>query len=133
MKSGKYYIGDPCYIFEKLWVDVLKTTNFFTDGEHNLFGKTVFGGATAYGDGSYKDNYGRNYDVDSGLLAIIPAALIAKDKKVTRKQVDKEDGMHIVEMKEDFTCDVNNGVFRFGDIVIDTLHLDDDGHDDLYM
>jgi len=35
--------------------------------------------------------------------------------------------MHIVEMKEDFTCDVNNGVFRFGDIVIDTLHLDDDG------
>lgn len=126
MKKGTYYVGDPCYIFEKSWPEVLNKTGYFSDGEHKLFGKTVFGGGTAYGDGSYRDNFGRSYAVDAGLLAIVPISLLNHDKKMTRKQVEKDDSMHIIDMKEDFTCEVNNGVFRFGNIVINTRDTEDD-------
>lgn len=130
MKKGFYYVGDPCYIFEKSWREVLDKTNYFEDGEHTLFGKTVFGGGTAYGDGSYKDNFGRKYAVDAGLLAIIPVSLIEIDKKLTRKEIEKDESMHIVKMENDFTCEVYYGIFRFGDIVINTKDEDEEDDDD---
>lgn len=121
MKKGEYYIGDPCYVFDKSWDKVLEETNMFADGEHTLLGETVFGGGTAHGDGYYFDNYGRGYGVDAGLIAIIPASLLDKDKKIDRKRMKKNCGYaHMVEMKEDFLCFLKNGVFRFGDITINT-------------
>jgi hypothetical protein len=125
MKAGIYYIGDPCYLFDKSWGKILDENNHLDDGEHEIFGKKIFTGETAYGDGTYTDNYGNAYWVDAGLLSIIPVSLIMKDCKETAKSIAESDGMHIVKFEEDFECSVENGVFQFGDIVINTRDEDE--------
>jgi len=126
MKAGIYYIGDPCYLFDQSWQKILDETNYLKDGEHIIFGETVFCGSTAYGDGCCKDNFGRRYGVDAGLVGILPVSLLDIDKKVSREEVKNSDYMHIVEMKEDFDCSVHKGVFRFGDIKINTRDVSDE-------
>ena len=59
MPAGTYYIGDPCYIFEKSWDKVLNETNYLQND--TLFGKPVCIDSTAYGDGLYTDNFGQDY------------------------------------------------------------------------
>jgi hypothetical protein len=68
MKKGRYYIGDPCYIFPDSWEDVLMETNSFEGNEWEINRETVVGELTAYGDICYYDNEGRAYGVDSGLF-----------------------------------------------------------------
>ena len=120
MQKGKYFIGDPCYIFDKSWKRILNHTNYFADGRNSLFGYDACYGDTAYGDGVYHDNFNRLYTVDSGTLAILPTKLISWDNKVTESYIEESRIMHIVEMSEDFLCEVFNGVFKFGDIEINT-------------
>lgn len=135
LKKGKYYIGDPCYIFGDSWIDVLEKTNYFDNGEIlKLYGKKCAAGNTAYGDGTYRDNYGREYGVDAGLIGIMPVSLLSIDKEYTISKINKEKGMHIVEFKEDFEVSINKGIFTFGDIIIDTANdsEDDDDYDDYY-
>lgn len=118
MTKGKYYIGDPCYIFEESWMDVLNETHFFRDDK--LKGKDICGGGTAYGDGSYYDNQGREYAVDAGIIAILPVSMLKIDNKETLKSVRASEYMHILEFKKDFECSAEDGIFTFGDIVINT-------------
>ena len=62
LKKGKYYVGDPCYIFGKSWDKVLNDTDYFDNGEIvKVFSKDCIVGGTAYGDGIYTDNFGREY------------------------------------------------------------------------
>jgi hypothetical protein len=88
MKGGKYYVGDPCYIFDEHWVEILDQTNFLEDGHHTIFGERIFAGGTAYGDGSYSDQYGRHYWVDAGLLAVVPVSLLKIDNKKIEDQIN---------------------------------------------
>lgn len=122
MPKGTYYIGDPCYLFdESSWGKVIAITNYFKeDGRYDIFGKKCFVGGTKYGDGTYDDNYGREYGVDAGLIGILPIELIEIDNKQTLKSIIESDMMHIETFTEDFNCDINNGFFRFGKITIDT-------------
>jgi hypothetical protein len=136
LKKGKYYVGDPCYIFGKSWSEVLEKTDYFNSGEIQLlFGKKCIAGGTAYGDGTYKDNYGREYWVDAGLIGIMPVSLLSIDKEYNVLKINKEKGMHIVEFNEDFEVSIDNGVFKFGDIIINTKDDEDNedaGWDDYY-
>ena len=121
MKAGKYYIGDPCYIFDKSWMKILEKTNFFhPEGYFTLFERKCFIGNTAYGDGTYVDNFNRKYAVDAGLLSILPTFLIKIDNKVSRLQIKNSGYMHIVKMEKGFECSVRAGLFKFGPIRIDT-------------
>jgi len=126
LKKGKYYIGDPCYVFGNSWSDVLNETHFFNDEQCKIKGKTVVGGGTAYGDGTYEDNKGRKYWVDAGLIAILPISLLKIDNKKTIKEIEESEGMHIVNFKEDFTAECANGKYRFGDIEINTAEDEED-------
>ena len=126
MKSGKYYVGDPCYIFGKSWHEVLEKTSYFEDGEGTLYGLAYSGGSTAYGDGCYRDNEGRSYAVDAGLLACMPVALLKHDGKYTIKSIAKEKEMHVIEFPADFECSVKDGVFKFGHITINTRNEDEE-------
>lgn len=127
LKKGKYYVGDPCYIFNKSWNKVLDDTNYFKNNEIvKVFGKECIVGSTAYGDGTYTDNYGRDYNVDSGLIGVLPVSLISEDKKYTLKQIENHKGMHIIEFKEDFEVSISVGVFVFGAIIIDTTNDNSD-------
>lgn len=121
MKKGVYAISDPCYLFNKMsqdaWCALLKSTNYF-DGVCTIDGYEVFGGGTAYGDGSYQDQDGREYPVDAGLLACVPMALA---RKYGNKKADILSFGNVVKFDKDFECDVvGNGEFHFGHIIIKT-------------
>jgi len=122
MKKGKYYVGDPCYIFKESWDKVLDETDFFQPSNKiTIFGMECAGGNTAHGDGSYYDEQGREYYVDSGSLAIIPVALLDVDKVYKEEEFASLKGMHLIEFEEDFEVNVNNGIYTFGNVLIDTL------------
>lgn len=120
-KKGKYYIGDPCYVIKEYdeWNNLLKETNFFDEEkEHSYRGLPMLASRTAYGDGCYEDNKGREYSVDAGLLGIIPLAAI--DKNVLTSEEN------IIDFKKDFIVTIDDGIFEFDNIVIDTREHDDD-------
>jgi hypothetical protein len=121
LKKGTYYVGDPCYIFGKSWSDFLNMLRFFGDCDIvKVFGEECIAGRTAYGDGSYFDNFGRKYCVDSGLVGILPISLIDKDRVVTLEKIEESKCMHIIDFSEDFEVSIYNGVFNFGNVIINT-------------
>ena len=131
LKSGKYYIGDPCYLFDKEWNNIC---DFMINGHMNQGeyispkGYFVIYGSTAYGDGVYIDNNHGEYAVDSGVLGIVPFDAIFIDNIL---DLNSDFDMYsIVEFKEPFIVHVDgNGFFNFGDIFIDTKDIYDQEED----
>jgi len=121
MPAGKYLVGDPCYFFSdkdhEEWIQFLRTNQYIGDeddgeGEGYLVGtdKKVCIFSTKYGDGSYSDEFGNLYDVDAGMIGVIPLV----------EGGDVPHGMTVIEFDKDFECYNNDGILYFGDIVIDT-------------
>lgn len=118
LPPGNYWVGDPCYAFqdEEEWGEVLGESNFFERPYAiTKTGKIVYAHHTAYGDGGYLDDRGREHPVDAGLLGIMPAV----------EGEETPGGMRSVtwnqRMKVDLSGDgTHNGSFVFGDITIYT-------------
>lgn len=118
-KAGKYYIGDPCYVVnDEEWDDLLEQTSHFTNEEQSYKGHNIFAGAIAFGDGLYYDNMERSYGVDSGNLGIIPVVAL-NDLNIKLLHG------HIITFKFDFNVEINEGIFRFGDIIDSTEEMND--------
>lgn len=123
MPAGEYYIGDPCYVIaDQDWMTYLDTWPAhpnphigWVDGAARYKNMTCFQAGTAYGDGEYKDNKGRKYGVDAGMLGIVPLALCEPTKKEMRElgRVAKFDKPFRVYRDEDYT-------FYFGEYTIPT-------------
>lgn len=129
LPPGEYYIGDPCYVFSsKTWDELLDETDSFEEKDiHNFNGRDLWAHSTAWGDGTYCDQNGIEYAVDSGMLGIIPLALI-----------DNPEGLEhgtVIKFQRDVVVEFENGVFWFGHIRIDTDNsidqeiIDDGGYD----
>ena len=118
--KGRYYVGDPCYIFKDSWDSILNETHYFENEVQKIGDTRVFCFHTAHGDGTYYDNYGRKYWVDAGLIGILPIELLKIDSVYTESEIEESEGMNIVEFDEDFFAGHDNGVFNFSHIVIDT-------------
>ena len=76
MNSGKYYVGDLCYVFsDEEWEKVCALIidgHTCKEGEFQLEDGRQFAiYNTAYGDGRYYDEQGRSYSVDSGSIGCI--------------------------------------------------------------
>jgi hypothetical protein len=71
--AGTYFVGDPCYSFDKKWDGILEQTDFFEKPVALDESGKPFAVAfnTAYGDGTYLDRHGRSYLVDAGLLGLV--------------------------------------------------------------
>ncbi len=118
-KAGKYYIGDVCYVLPENEYDLmLEKSNYFNlktthqwDGEYR--GYPIFVASTSYGDGVYGDNYGRAYYVDAGIIGILPAEALVKSKS-------KIELGNLIDFENDFKVSYDDGIFLFGDVVIDT-------------
>lgn len=119
-KAGKYYVGDPCYVVRdhKVWVQLLDDTNYFQNENQTYKGRTIFAEGTAHGDGCFYDYEGREYGVDAGLIGIIPFEIIE----------GVGCGGQIIEFEKDFKVSADNGIFTFGDVVINTR--EDDSEED---
>ena len=113
--EGSYVIGDPCYaVPDKDWDGLLQSCNYFEspigyvkDGVQK-FSVLAFG--TKWGDGSYRGTDGRVYDVDAGLIGLVPVELVKNLAEHT-----------ILVLNKDTLC-VNDGSGKltFGHITIDT-------------
>lgn len=92
--AGKYYIGDPCYVFEDdVWQkgckQMFKDGRSVTDQEGGVFIEVIgdngkiycwWQADTDYGDGTYKDQYGYEYGVDAGCIGIVPFEMLDEPK-----------------------------------------------------
>jgi len=76
--AGEYWLGDPAlFLDKKLYVSLLDVQ--FTNDADFCAGyyedQMIAAMRTAYGDGIYHDNENNIYQVDSGLIGLIPRSL----------------------------------------------------------
>lgn len=116
--AGKYFMGDPCYaVPDKEWIPLLESCDYFNSTPIGKMsdGREVLGFSTAYGDGTYHDQYGNEFGVDAGMIGLVP---------VTEKEIKKNKQLvelgTIIDVKFPMTCSCRNGFLTFGKYCIDT-------------
>lgn len=74
--AGRYWIGDLCYVIRDEWKEFC--AKVFGNHDQENVGKIELDDGTvtwfhftAYGDGTYFDQFGNMYGVDAGLIGII--------------------------------------------------------------
>lgn len=77
-----FYIGDICYvlseaIYDGFWYEKKRYADGVFEVPDTQYSFAV--GSTAYGDGTYFDNYGNEYPVDAGVIGLVPLELVGKD------------------------------------------------------
>ena len=114
MPAGRYYVGDLCYLLSDEWGDVC---NLIIQDHQCLEGKfTLPDGRdfvmfnTLYGDGSYNDNEGREYGVDSGSIGCM---LVPEDAPEVR-------GGNCITFRYPFEAYSTGATLVFGPIRIET-------------
>jgi len=127
MKPGKYYVGDLCYVLnskdDEIWMevcDLLWNPESSSESEvHTLKDGREFAIlSTAYGDGTYTDQEGREYAVDSGTIGCILADQCTIDKST---YID----YNVIEIIEEFIPYNDYGLLHFGHIKIETSYDED--------
>lgn len=135
LPPGRYYIGDPCYVFSSEdWDKVIDIkyagrnddplTEFAVDD------KRMWCHPTAFGDGEFEGTDGDFYPVDSGTLGAVPIELVVGSIGV--EQAETSDFVYVV-MDSPWQPTCIDGVFTFDHIEIDTNFnpmLTDDEEDD---
>jgi len=117
-EAGTYYLGDLCYVLTKTQWDELMGQVIdggwgCRDGEFTVDGKKVFLGTTYIGDGTYLDEIGNVYCVDSGTIGICPAELMANtDKLELGKKLDIENSFMISSDNGVFIINDNHDLFK---------------------
>lgn len=113
-----FWAGDLCYVLHDVWPEVCDLITF--DNEASLY--TLSDGrqfqllGTAYGDGTYFDQNGNAYGVDSGTLGVI-----ALDD-IRDKDAWLEGGCihNFEEPLYEWDCYDDEGLLVFGPVQIDT-------------
>lgn len=114
LPPGKYFVGDPCYVFQDgTWDRVLSAASDFSDGQIQEFeGVQLWAHSTSNGDGEYEDQNGVKYGVDSGLLGAVPIELLDDP-------AGEEDGL-VIDCPNGLLVEYDNGTFWIGPICIKT-------------
>lgn len=138
MPAGKYWIGDPCYVFPhdgpmgNKWGELLDEVDFFETlsyGELDGGKIKVWAASTAYGDGRYIGSNGKAFPVDAGLIGIVPQETI---DYLNRVDNDLDYLGLFIEFTEPFIVRSRSGIFDFGHIRIDTSDYADEEYDEEY-
>lgn len=116
-KRGLYYIGDPYYTTsnKQEWSAIVNATNHFKHDDQILNGKKVAIKIAHEGNGTYceTENESKKYDVYSTTLGIIPFSEVTNVQNAIRHG-------NVVLFKDDFDIMIEDGVFTFGHITINT-------------
>lgn len=125
MPAGKYYVGDLCYVIKSRWDEVCDVLFAKTDhaaGEFVLQDGTRFAAyGTFWGDGSYRDDAGRNYPVDAGLIGCVLVSDLDPEEYTKAFEHPRWVPGHIIEFVNRFeTGHDGAGLIAFGYITIDT-------------
>lgn len=122
MPAGKYWVGDLCYVLHEAWDECCDL--FFlnrkdggcNEGEFQLKdGRRFVSINTAYGDGSYYDQFGQRYTVDAGLIGCI----LLNDIDLGTSD-NYFNGGNIIDFPSDFDCTYDHGLINIGHIRIET-------------
>ena len=127
---GTYWVGDPCYaVPDDQWQPLLDSCCYFgldpAEVDHDAGhpspigtlpdGHQILAFGTAHGDGTYPDQIGRGYSVDSGMIGLTPETVI------TRPHTELQRLGWWLTLTAPNTCETDgNGHLRFGSIRIDT-------------
>ena len=129
MKAGTYYIGDLAYVMHPEWDEFCSLTingHNVLDGEFNLKdGRRFATFTTKWGDGTYKDEQGRTYGVDAGLIGCINV------EDITPSELENLKDGHVVEFVNDFSTFSAGGIIRIGSVCIDT-DFEEEFEDEVY-
>jgi hypothetical protein len=135
MQAGNYYVGDLCYVLHDEWDEVCDLTikgNQCLDGEFTLKdGRKFATYGTMWGDGLYKDNHGKKYSVDAGLIGCI----LLNDIDLLNDSNFLHGGQ-VVEFPIDFVTGGGrgeegwSGTIQFGSLVIETNPDEDEWEDE---
>ncbi len=124
MPAGTYYVGDLCYVLSDRWdklLDItdLKRNRHFEDGQYELEPGVLFAWySTMYGDGGYRDQFGKMYCVDSGTIGCVEVKHIADREELG--SILKAGHAVVFDFPEPFDTGAVNGKLTFGFVTIDT-------------
>lgn len=90
IKSRKgFYVGDICYVLsDEVYNGIWGNKGHYKDGTFDVpcetgrsdsTGRRFTVGSTAYGDGLYLDDEGREFPVDAGNIGLVPLELVEND------------------------------------------------------
>lgn len=132
MPSGKYYIGDLCYVMSDDWDEVLDLTiakdGKLLEGEFEMKnGRRFAMYSTKHGDGMYRSNIGTKHAVDSGTIGCI---LVNDIIDIPKCDIDEKLGA-VVTIDRSFSTGSRDGLIVFGDVIINTDS--DEWYDDLEL
>lgn len=125
---GKYYIGDLCYALTQEIYDGVFGGQDYECGLYTKGTSFFLVDHTAFGDGCYKDSYGRDYLVDAGIIGICSEDLIDLESPSLY-------GGHIITVHGDeLDCSFGGGLFKFRHgfqrFIVNTVGDDEDADDE---
>lgn len=112
LPAGKYYIGDPCYVFSgkyDLWGQVLEASDYL-EVPCDLPNIKIWAASTKYGDGQYA-TFDYTFSVDSGCIGIVPMETV---EFVGADISFLEKCGAFITFKKDSRILFEDGVFAFG-------------------
>ena len=119
MPAGTYFVGDPCYAFERDqrgWeklCDKMNARGWPSGARYTVRGRKVVVMMTP-GDGIYLDDCGDEYPVDSGCLGVVE--LPSEDWRPRERDMGR-----VVTFDAPFECSYNKGMLDFGGITISVV------------
>lgn len=75
--AGSYWLGDPAYFVNKRLYQAILESKFMENEDYcagYFNNEIIVAMRTAYGDGIYNDNENNIYQVDSGMIGLIPVS-----------------------------------------------------------
>lgn len=132
MVAGKYYVGDLCYVLHDEWDEVCsllfagRKDGGCNQGEFNLKdGRRFAVYNTAYGDGTYVDGQGREYDVDAGCIGcvLLDDINLGNESNFLR-------GGNVISFEKDFNTSTDGENITFGSITVMTGDYDEDPYEE---
>lgn len=125
LPPGKYYVGDPCYVFSESWQRLLDSVDYFVKGEIVEFdGYKLYAANVPSGNGLYQDQNDNEFASDSALIGAIPIELI-------ENPAGEDDGT-IIDAPNGLSVYEEGGTFYIGGIIIKTNLRDPDDFGDPY-
>ena len=99
-----FYIGDICYVLNRENYDKVWGGAEYKDGQYTVpeTGYNFIVAGTAWGDGIYEDNDGREYPVDAGNIGLVPLELCERPHT---------DNGRVISEPGDATYTAEDGVF----------------------
>lgn len=132
LPAGTYYVGDLCYVMHDKWdqfCDATISGERVLNGEFKIGDVIVASYCTKYGDGVYRDQEGRRYGVDAGLIGCI------RIDQIHPSEVRNVCDGNVITFDRAFQSGVTEeGVIWFGDVKIETgdTSYNDEDEDDYY-